>query len=70
MNADDRAQMTDYLTQQGHTPEEIERVLAKLREHDRQTIHESIFDSIERGSFNLQQIIAEAKSAPEQDDES
>lgn len=52
-----------HLTEQGLSQPEIDGVIAKLREHDKRTIHESVFDSIERGTFNLQTVIAEVKDA-------
>lgn len=55
--------LIEHLTQTGHSWLEIERVLAKLAEHDKRSIHESVFDSIERGSFDISKIIAEATDA-------
>lgn len=49
-----------YLSEQGATWPEIERVISKLQEHDRKTFHDSVFDSIASGSFNLQEFIGEA----------
>lgn len=52
--------MIEHLTEMGHSWTEIEKILAKLAEHDKRSIHESVFDSIERGTFNLSEIIAQA----------
>lgn len=57
---DGHQQIVGWLREQGHTSDEIEKVMAKLEEYDRQMVHESIFDSIERGSFDLSEIIKEA----------
>ncbi len=56
------AQLVTWLEDQGHTPDDIERILAKLQAYDKQTAHESIFDSISAGHFDLQKIIDEALS--------
>jgi len=54
------AQLIVWLENQGHSSEEIEKILAKVDEYDKQTVHESVFDSIESGKFNLADIIEEA----------
>jgi DNA-binding transcriptional MerR regulator len=61
MQPDDRhQQLINWLREQGHTPAEIDKIVAKVREYDQRTVHESVFDSIERGSFDLKKIIREA----------
>jgi hypothetical protein len=40
----------------------VQAVLKKLEEYDKKVIRESVFDSIERGSFSLDAIVAEAVS--------
>lgn len=57
---EDDAFLIEHLTALGHSWNEIEQILAKLAEHDRRSVRESVFDSIERGTFNLSAIIAEA----------
>ena len=47
------AELVAWLTERGHSPEEIAKILAKLAEYDAQTTHESIFDSIETGDFDI-----------------
>ena len=60
-SADPRQQeLVEWLREQGHTPPEIEKILAKVAEYDARTLHESIFDSINRGDFNVETIIREA----------
>ncbi len=54
------AQVVTWLEDQGHTPDEIEKILAKLRAYDQQTAHESVFDSMSAGHFDLQKIIDQA----------
>jgi hypothetical protein len=49
-----------WLTERGHNPDEIAKILAKVAEYDAQTIKESIFDSIDSGDFDLSALINEA----------
>ena len=49
-----------WLQQQGHSESEIEKILNKVAEYDSQTLHESVFDSIDRGDFSIGAIIKEA----------
>ncbi len=57
---DDNTLLIEHLTEQGLNQHDIEQVISKLNQRDKQTFRESVFDSIERGSFNLKAIIAEA----------
>lgn len=61
MTNDHDALLIHYLTEQGLDWPEIERVLARVREFDKRTVRESVFDSIEQGSFRLDEIIAQAR---------
>jgi hypothetical protein len=54
------AQLVAWLENQGHSEQEIERILAKVAEYDAQTVHEAIFGSIDSGAFNIHQVIEEA----------
>lgn len=54
------AQLIAWLENQGHTEQEIEKILAKVAEYDAQTVHESVFDSIESGAFDIHRVIEEA----------
>ncbi|MCG8650085.1 MAG: hypothetical protein MI861_09640 [Pirellulales bacterium] len=60
MTHDDDALLVHYLTEQGYSWPEIERVIEKVNAHDAKIVRESVFDSIASGSFNLKAIIAEA----------
>jgi hypothetical protein len=53
-------ELVEWLREQGHTPVQIDKILAKVAEYDARTLHESIFDSINRGDFNIGAIIREA----------
>jgi hypothetical protein len=60
-NADPRhAELVTWLTERGHTPDEIAKILAKVADYDARTINESIFDSIDTGDFDLSSLIKEA----------
>lgn len=62
--------LSEHLSEQGLDSLEIQAVLRKLDEYDKKIIHESVFDSIERGSFSLEAIIAEAmKDLSEQEND-
>ena len=55
-------ELVEWLRDQGHSPSKIEKILAKVEEYDAQTLHESVFDSIDRGDFDISSIIEEALS--------
>jgi hypothetical protein len=60
-DADPRhAELVAWLTERGHSPEEIMKILAKVKEYDAETVSESIFDSIDRGDFDIAAVIKEA----------
>ncbi len=54
------AQLVAWLEEQGHNAEAIAKILDKVAEYDDRMAHESVFDSIDTGKFNLQAIIDEA----------
>lgn len=56
----EEASLTDFLRLRGHNDDDIQKILAKLAERDSLTARESVFDSIEAGTFNLDAIIREA----------
>jgi hypothetical protein len=62
MSAEDprHQELVEWLREQGHRPDQIEKILAKVAQYDTQTMHESVFDSISRGQFDLESIIKEA----------
>lgn len=53
-------ELAEWLREQGHSAEQIDKILAKVAEYDARMLHESIFDSISRGHFDLGTIIREA----------
>lgn len=56
------AELVAWLTERGHSPDEVAKILAKVAEYDARTINESIFDSIDAGEFDLSSLIQEALS--------
>lgn len=40
------AELVAWLAEQGHSPDQVAKILAKVAEYDARTINESIFDSI------------------------
>ncbi|MGY8767003.1 MAG: hypothetical protein ACKVH8_01065 [Pirellulales bacterium] len=56
----DLPELTEFLRSQGHTDEEIKRILIKVQEHDLDSRVDSIMDSIDSGDFDIQKIIQEA----------
>ena len=60
MSETQHAQLIAWLQDQGHSTEEIQKIIAKVNEFDERTMHESVFDSIGAGSLDLAKIIEEA----------
>jgi hypothetical protein len=54
------AELVAWLTERGHSPEEVAKILAKVDEYDAETVNESIFDSIDRGDFDIAALIKDA----------
>lgn len=59
------AQLIAWLEDQGHTPAEIEKILAKVAQYDALTMHESIFDSISSGTIDIEKFVREALAKDE-----
>jgi hypothetical protein len=53
-------ELVEYLRSEGHTGLEIEKILARVREYERETQLDSIMDSIGSGSLDLAGLIKEA----------
>ena len=48
-----------WLKDKGYSDEEIQKIMAKLAEHDHQTLSDAVFDSIGNSGTSLEQIISE-----------
>lgn len=69
-NKDPRHQeLIEWLRSQGHNDQQIELILAKVEDYDNQTMHESIFDSIDNGAFDIAALIDEALEEESASDE-
>jgi hypothetical protein len=66
-----QAELIGWLSERGHSPEEIAKILAKVAEYDAQTVNESVFNSIARGDFDIGRLIEEAlaEHRPPEEDE-
>jgi hypothetical protein len=51
--------LTDWLKEQGHAPEEIEKIRLRLAEYDHKVLHDAIFDTIGNNASVLKRLIAE-----------
>jgi len=49
-----------YLQEQGHSDPEVEKILEKVAEYDKNMATDSVFDSFEQGVMDLQSVIDEA----------
>lgn len=52
--------LVEWLTDRGHTEDEIGTILARVRDYDEKTQHDSIMDSIGSGRMSLDSIVKEA----------
>ncbi len=59
-SSDDYAALVKLLKERGHSDEEIKLILAKVRQYDERTMHDSVMDSIGAGRMNLDALIKEA----------
>jgi hypothetical protein len=53
-----------WLHERGHSPEEVAKIMARVADYDEQTLSESIFDSIEKGDFDIAGLIQDALRQP------
>lgn len=51
--------IANWLKGKGYSEAEIEKILARLAEHDQQTLTDSIFDSIGNSDKSLDQLIGD-----------
>ena len=60
MSTSDHDNLKSYLEEQGHTPAEVEKIMRKIEEYDRNTVADSIFDSLGQDTVNLDAFIKKA----------
>ena len=63
-----QAELIAWLQSQGYFQHEIDKILQKVAEYDEQTVHESVFDSIDSGALDLAAIVKEALEQEETDE--
>ncbi len=59
MANDNDASIAAWLKDKGYTEEEQQKILAKLAQHDRETLSDAVFDSIGGDGKSLDQMIAD-----------
>ena len=57
-------EVVQWLRQRGHTPEEIEKIQAKLAAYDEMVVRDALFDAMNSGSFDINMVIKEALKHP------
>ena len=57
---DHYAELTKFFEERGHTAEEVVKIMGKVRLYDKETVHDSIMDSIAEGRFSLDAFVREA----------
>jgi hypothetical protein len=60
-------ELTEYLRGLGQTEVEIEKILARVRQYEFETQHDSIMDSIGNGTFDLAALIKDALAESDAD---
>ena len=60
MNQDWYGELANYLRNDGHTDEQVAKILKVVRRYDLSTQHDSVMDSIASGKLSLSSIIKEA----------
>lgn len=57
---DEYDELTEYLRGLGQTDAEIQKIIARVRQYEVETQHDSIMDSIGNGTLDLAALIKEA----------
>lgn len=55
-------EVTEWLRQQGHTEVQISKILERVHQYDKEMHADSIMQSIEDGSFDIEAVVREALS--------
>lgn len=59
-SAEDYGALIEWLEERGHSKQEIEIILAKVRQYEKKMQHDSVMDSIGAGRLTLDALVAEA----------
>ena len=54
------AEVAEWLRRQGHTEDQISKIVGRVRQYDKEMQTDSIMDSIEDGTFDIAAVIREA----------
>ena len=60
MNQDWYGELANYLRNDGHTDEQVAKILKVVRRYDLSTQHDSVMDSIGAGRMSLDNLVKEA----------
>ncbi len=52
--------LVEWLTERGHSEDEIQKILARVRDYDEKTQHDSVMDSIGSGRMSLDALVKDA----------
>lgn len=52
--------LVEWLTERGHSGDEIQTILARVRDYDEKTQHDSVMDSIGSGRMSLDALVKDA----------
>lgn len=52
--------LVEWLTERGHSEDEIQTILARVRDYDEKTQHDSVMDSIGSGRMSLDALVKDA----------
>jgi ribose 1,5-bisphosphokinase PhnN len=52
--------LVEWLTERGHSEDEIQTILARVRDYDEKTQHDSVMDSIGSGRISLDALVKDA----------
>ena len=55
-----QSELTEMLAEKGHTPDEIQKIVDRMRQYEAEMQVDSVMDSIDAGRFDLAAIIKEA----------
>ena len=59
-DGDNNAMIAQWLQDKGYSEAEVQKVLAKLAQHDHETLSDAVFDSIGGSGQSLDDLIREA----------
>lgn len=64
VESDWQTELAGLLAEKGHSPKEVEKIIARVRKYETEMQLDSVMDSIDSGRFDLAAIIEEALKTP------